>query len=171
MSYRDIEQREKFLFTLEWLLAVTRRYSVHVQFGLVHVNYADARVLGDIYGAQEAAQRLDEIAHSLCNAFRKTDLVARDGTDFWILAPYTSTDRKLVEKVRYIIEIASQNGLYIVERDISIFSLPFGEPRSEDDCSAAEFLAYLKRNHIALASHEMTLPPAATEDARPTAAS
>jgi len=167
MSQQGIELREKFLFTLEWLLAVTKRYSAaHVQFGLVHINYADARKLGDIYGAQEAAQKLDEILLGLRKAFRKTDLVARDGVDFWVLVPYTATDGKLIDKIKYIIETASQSGLQIVERDISIFSLPFeahglGE---QEHHSAAEFLAYLKKNHIALASHEISLPPSEVVD-------
>lgn len=158
MCQQDNELREKFLFTLEWLLAVTKRYSAHVQFGLVHVNFANQRILGDIYGAQEAAQKLDEILHRLSKAFRKTDLVARDGVDFWVLVPYTATDGKLADKTRYIIEIASQSDLQIVERDISFFSLPFNAHELEEDSSATEFLSYLKKNHIKLASHEISLP-------------
>lgn len=154
-----IELREKFLFTLEWLLAVTRRYSAHVQFALVHINFASTKILGDTYGAQEAAQRLDEILFCLSNAFRKTDLVARDGVDFWILVPYTSADGKLADKIRDIIEIASQSSLQIVERDISIFSLPFEAHELDQNYSAPEFLAYLKKNHIRLASQEILLPP------------
>lgn len=34
MSQQDIELREKFLFTLDWLLAVTKRYSTDVKFDL-----------------------------------------------------------------------------------------------------------------------------------------
>ena len=159
MSCQDHELREKFLFTLEWLLAVTERYTGHVQFGLVHIDFVNPRVLGDTYGAQEASKKLDEVLHCLSKSFRKTDLVARDGVDFWVLVPYTATDGRLAEKVRDIIEISSQSGLQLVERDISIFSLPLNMRELEQNCSATEFLAHLKKNHIALANHVISLPP------------
>jgi len=159
MFQEDIDAREKFLFTLEWLLAVTKRYSGHLQFGLAHINYENAKILGETYGAQKASQQLDEVSHSLRKAFRKTDLVARDGVDFWILVPYTPADEKFVDKIKYIIETASQGGLQIVERDISIFLLPQDAADLAEGISALEFLAYLKENHIAPARHEILLPP------------
>jgi len=159
MSQKDMELREKFLFTLEWLLAVTKRYTANLQFGLVQINFADPAKLGDLFGAQEANHKLDDILHCLSKAFRKTDLVARDGVDFWIIVPYASTDEKLVDRVRYIIDIASQIGLEIVERDISLFPLPLAGHNLDDDCSAVEFLAYLKNNHDTLASHERSMAP------------
>lgn len=158
MSQSSIESREKFLYTLEWLLAVTRRHAAHIQFGLVHINFASPALLGDTYGAQEAAHHLDDILLRLQAAFRKTDLVARDGTDFWVLVPFTPASEILADKVREIIAAASQNSLEIVERDISLFSLPFSTPELNQDHSAAEFLAYLKKNHIRLASHEILMP-------------
>lgn len=161
MSQTTIELREKFLYTLEWLLAVTRRYTGHVQFGLVHVNFSNPGLLGDTYGAQEAAHRLDEIAVCLKNAFRKTDLVARDGVDLWVLVPFTPPDELPADKIGEIIAIASQNSLEIVERDISFFSLPFAAPEQNHDDTAEEFLAYLKKNHLRLASHEIQLPAVA----------
>src|ERR1035437_1552937 len=159
MSHQDHELREKFLYTLEWLLAVTKRYSSHVRFSLIHIDFVNPRVLGDTYGAQEASKKLDEVLHCLRKSFRKTDLVARDGVDFWVLVPYTAADGRLAEKVRDIIEIASRSGLQLVERDISIFSLPLNKHGLEQNCSATEFLAHLKKNHIALANHVISLPP------------
>lgn len=159
MPQKDIDLREKFLFTLDWLLAVTKRYSANVQFGLVHVNFANPRSLGDTYGAQEAVQILEDILHSLSNAFRKTDLVMRDGVDFWILVPYTPADGKVTDKVRELIDIASQSEFKVLERDISFFALPFDSPELNPNCSAAEFLAYLKKNHVRLACKEINLPP------------
>jgi GGDEF domain-containing protein len=158
MSHEDIEAREKFLFTLEWLIAVSKRHSNGLHFGLAHINYETPKILGETYGAQRAAQKLDEVSHSLRRAFRKSDLVARDGADFWILVPFTPAEEKLVDKIRYIIDTASQGGLQIVERDISIFLLPNDAADLEEKNSALEFLTYLKKNHIALASNELSLP-------------
>ena len=158
MHLEDIEASEKFLFTLKWLLEVTERYADHFQFGLAHINFQDTKILGETYGARIASQKLDEISSSLRKVFRKTDLVARDGADFWILLPYTPPDEQLVDKIKYIIETASQCGLQIVERDISIFSLSPDMIKPCEDCSASGFLAYVKKNHAALARREISLP-------------
>jgi GGDEF domain-containing protein len=158
MSHQDFDTREKFLFTLEWLLAVTRRHTGGLQFGLAHINYETSKILGETYGAQKASQKLDEVSHSLRNAFRKSDLVVRDGVDFWILLPFAPTEEKLVDKIKYIIDTASQGGLQIVERDISIFLLPINAVDLDKNSTALEFLTYLKKNHITLASQELSLP-------------
>lgn len=158
MSHDDMEAREKFLSVLEWLLAVTGRYSGGLHFGLAHIDYETPKVLGETYGAQKAAQKLDEVSHMLRKAFRKTDLVARNGADFWILLPFSPAEEKLVDKIKYIIDAASQSGLQIVERDISIFQLPIKLEGEANGLPPLEFLAYLKKNHIALASNEVILP-------------
>ncbi len=158
MHQEDIDSHDKFLFTLEWLLAVTIRYSDPLQFGLVHIHYQNLAVLGETYGAKDASHKLDEVAHALRKAFRKTDLVARDGTDFWILVPYTQASEKLVDKVNYTIHTASEDDLHIAEHDVNIFSLSPDVVKLCDGCSAAEFLAYIKINRIGLALQKKSLP-------------
>ncbi|HEY8887467.1 MAG TPA: diguanylate cyclase [Gallionella sp.] len=154
MHQEDLDAREKFLFTLEWLLAVTKRYSGPLQFGLAYIHYKNPGILGETYGAKNASHKLDDVSHSLRKIFRKTDLVARDGMDFWILVPYTPVNEKLVGKVHDIIETASQGGLQIVEHDIFIFSLSQDVAKQCEGCSALEFLTYIKINHIDLALHK-----------------
>ncbi len=158
MHPEDTEARDKFLFTLGWLLAVTKRHTDCVRFGLAHIDYESSRILGEAYGAQDASERLDEVAHSLRQAFRKTDLVARDGVDFWILVPYTPPEEEFIDKIQYIIETVSQCGLQIVARDISFFLLPADVEGLEADCSSLAFLTHLKKNRIAFARHEISLP-------------
>lgn len=160
MSMEDIDARDKFMFTLEWLLAVTSRYPENFRFCLVHIDYANPRILGEAYGAQWASQKLEEISRTLRLVFRKTDLIARDGCDFWVLLPYSPDTEKLVDKLKYVVEAASHGGLQIVERDISFFLLPVGSGQLKDIASAAEFLAHLKENHDSLALHEIALPAA-----------
>lgn len=159
MSEEDIVARENFLFTLEWLLAVTKRYPSQLQFALAHIDFQDPKILGETFGAQKASQKLDDVLHTLRKSFRKTDLVARIGVDFWILVPYTPADENLVEKIKYIVDTASQSGLQIVERDISIFSLPIEVADPIQNNSTLEFLGYLKKNHTPLARHSASLRP------------
>lgn len=158
MSHEDFDARDKFLYTLEWLLAVTRRHAGGLQFGLAHINFETSKILGETYGAQKAAQKLDEVSHSLRKAFRKSDLVVRNGVDFWILLPFAPAEEKLVDKIKYIVDTASQSGLQIVERDISIFLLPIDMADLDENSTGLEFLTYLKKNHMTLASKELALP-------------
>ncbi len=158
MNHEDIEASDKFLFTLEWVMAVTKRYSERFKFGLAYINFQNPKILGETYGAQNASRKLGEISHMLRKNFRKTDLVARDGADFWILMPYSPSDESLVDKIKYIIDIASQSGLDIVERDISIFSLSDDEIKLCGNCSVPEFLAYVKKNYITLPRRGVSLP-------------
>ena len=94
MSREEIDTHEKFMFTLEWLLAVTKRYSGRLEFGLAHIDFENPKVLGEVYGAQQASHKLDDVLRSLRKAIRKTDLVARDGADFWILVPHAAGRRE-----------------------------------------------------------------------------
>ena len=158
MYQENSEAHKNFLFALEWLLAVTKRYAGPLQFGLAHISYENPKLLGATYGAQMAAQQLDEVLHSLRKTLRKTDLAARDGLDFWIIVPFTPDDEKISDKIKDIIEAASLAGLQIVERDISYFALPLKDIPLSEDASPLELLAYLKKNHASLAHREVILP-------------
>jgi GGDEF domain-containing protein len=154
MQQADLDAREKFLYTLEWLLEVSKRYSGPLQFGLAYIHYKDPNILGETYGAKAASQKLDDVSHILRNIFRKTDLVARDGTDFWILVPYTPVNEELVDKVNDIIEKASQGDLEIMAHDVFIFSLSQDAVKQCGDCSAVDFLAHIKAHHLDRALHK-----------------
>lgn len=158
MYQENAEAREKFLFVLEWLMEVTKRYSGPLHFGLAHIGHGNPRLLGETYGAKMASQQLDEVLRSLRQAFRKTDLVARDGLDFWIVIPFTPATEKISDKIKYILDSASLAGLQIVERDISFFSLPLEDASLTENISPSELLGYLKKNQAILARNQITLP-------------
>lgn len=161
MVRQDIEARTHFVHTLEWLIAVMHRYSSPIQFGLVHIAHGDKNELGETYGAQEAIRQLAGVTHSLKKAFRKTDLVARDGSDFWVIIPYTPATEKIYDKVLGILQAADHDGLRVVERETSIFSLPMNltELNKESaQLTALEFLAHLKEHKLSYASHTFRLP-------------
>lgn len=157
MHRQDIEARDNFLFTLEWILAVTKRYPDSLHFGLAHISVGTSQRLGDAYGAQEASRKLVEVSHALRKAFRKTDLVARDGVDYWILAPYTPSEN-ISDKIMGIIEDASRNGLDIADRNIAIFSLPLKREHPEGSRSALGFLRTVKSLCETKACHELCGP-------------
>jgi hypothetical protein len=158
MIKEDIEAREKFLFVLDWLLAIRQRHAETISFGLAHINYGQHQVLGEAYGAQEASRKLVDVSMALRRGFRKTDLIARDGLDFWILVPYMRANEKLSDKLKEIVEIASKSGLDIVERDVSIYALPTDDMTAGENCSALEMLARLKAENGDRAMLKFSLP-------------
>jgi len=119
----DTAAWEKFLYVLEWVLALQVRYANNLRYSLVCISFHNQRALGDAYGARDAVQMLIELAAKLRRGLRRTDLVARNGTDVWVLIPFV-TPESVLAKVGQIVEIAATNGLDIVDRDVSIYSIP-----------------------------------------------
>lgn len=146
---QEVLALDQFKTILGWLMGLQERKPQSLDFGIIHVCFHDKEVLGAAYGAQDASKMLNELARKLRLSFRKTDLVARDGADFWILVPFTSPDT-VTEKIATLIKVASDDGLDIVDRDVAAFSMPDPEVISSMALkSATEFLAHLKQNrHI-----------------------
>lgn len=151
----DIQRRELFLSTLGWLLAVVERYADQFNFALVKIAYGDDNELGNAYGAADASSQLAEVTQSLDGIFRKTDLIARNGSDVWILFPYTPFNENIYLKIREVIDSADHDALHIVNRKIAIFTSPFKEKIPAG--SALEALSYLNKHQETLADHSFVL--------------
>lgn len=155
---REIEARRVFLFTLEWLLALLNRYSSSIQFDLVHIELGSEHELGETFGVQEAFKQMALLTTSLNKDFRKTDIITRHVTDYWIIIPYDSNREQIKTKIIDIFNNATHQNLNIINREISIFSLPLATSESITNLtSATELLEYLKENRKILASHIFTL--------------
>lgn len=161
MLQEDLEALEKFLFALDWLLACGNRYPDHFRVGLAHIDYRNPQRIGDAFGANGGSRKLDEVAHSLRRTFRKTDLVARHGSDFWILLPHIPAIETVSEKIRYIVDTWSDDGLKIVERDISFFVVDRELMRLAEELTPLEVLAHLKEHHRRYATYEAALAASA----------
>ena len=155
---KEIESRRAFLFTLEWLLALLNRYSSSIQFDLVHIELGSDHELGEAFGVQEAFKQLALLITSLTNDFRKTDIMTRNVTDYWIIVPYDSNREQIQTKIVDIFNASKHKDLNIINREISIFSLPLASSEAITNItSAIEFLKYLKANKKQLASQKFTL--------------
>lgn len=155
---KEIESRRAFLFTLEWLLALLNRYSSSIQFDLVHIELGSDHELGEAFGVQEAFKQLALLTTSLTNDFRKTDIITRNVTDYWIIVPYDSNREQIQTKIVDIFNASKHQDLNIINREISIFSLPLASSETITNLtSAIEFLEYLKANKKELASKKFTL--------------
>jgi hypothetical protein len=150
MVLEDMYARERFLFQLEWLLALEHRYHHILQSGLVHVAYDPHDVHGLTFDAADAASQLGEVLACLKKSFRSTDLVARDGMSFWILTPFTQFD-PVLDKVRLVVSQAPENGLAIAKNDIHVYLLRDHLTVDSSHMKKAEdFLDYLKQRPVSV---------------------
>ena len=156
----DLDALNRFVTILDWLLALQERHGEEaLKLGLIHVCFHDQQKLGEAYGARDAHQMLAQLAARLRETFRRSDLVARDGTDFWILTPYTSPE-SVTERTAILVEIASKEGLDIVDRDIGLYSLSGTKDLpSSATTSVGAFLAYLKENQKTACHWEHVIQP------------
>ena len=142
----DAAAWERLLHVLEWILSVKVRHPECLDFSVAYISFGDKATLGNKYGAMQAVLMLVELTNDLSNAMRKTDIVARNGTDFWVLIPHVGAEA-VVPKVARIVEIAGENGLDVVDRDISIFALTDNEILKQNGLdSPLRFLDYVKHN-------------------------
>lgn len=156
----DIEARERFLVKLEWLLALNNRYNDPIHYGIVHICFSEAEQLSRTHGLRETVQMLAGLTRKLREAFRTTDLVARDVSDIWLLIPFTAPDT-VTDKIVEIVEIASEDGLNLVDRDISLFIVPDDSVHAESkQLNAEEFLSYLKQNRAEYRWNRLGAQPA-----------
>ncbi len=119
----DAAAWERFLTVLDWVLAVQSRYATNLRHSLICVSFHEQKRLGDTYGAKGALRMVIGLAAKLRESLRKADLVARNGTDIWVLVPFV-TPKSVLARVAQIVEIAAANGLDIVDRDISVYAIP-----------------------------------------------
>lgn len=162
MMIEDIEARSNFLATLEWLMAVAVRYNCPIELGLIHIEYGHKNELGEAYGAQDAVNQLAEVTQHLRKVFRKTDLVGRNGSNFWVIVPYTPSSEKLSDKVKEILGGIEHEGLRVVNPEISVFNLTdhmAGLDKRQKEFSSIDFLEHLKANKESLAEHTFCLYP------------
>jgi hypothetical protein len=95
------------------------------------------------YDAGDAAHKLGEVLNCLKQAFRSTDLVMREGMNFWIITPFTQLD-PVIEKVKNVISTAPKNGLEIAQSNIKIFLIRDHIKPGMTECnSGVDFLQYL----------------------------
>jgi len=147
----DSNAWERFLHVLDWVLAVQARYATDLRHGLVRIRFHDQKALGNAYGARDALDMLMHLAARLQHSLRKTDMVARNGTDIWVLIPFV-TPESVLSKVAQIVDIASTNGLDIVDRDLAVFPIPDADGLENLAFENAEqFLAQIGNDaHVAM---------------------
>jgi hypothetical protein len=122
MVLEELGDGEKFMAVLEWMIALGHRQSGVLEAGLVYVTYDPLEVRDLTFGASDTVQQLGVIQNCLRSAFRQSDLICRDGVNFWILAPFTQMD-PVLDKVQRVIKSAPENGLSFAKNNFHVFML------------------------------------------------
>jgi hypothetical protein len=157
--HADDQAWEKFLYVLDWLLALQARYAASLRHSLVCVRFHDEQTQIDTHGARITLNMVVSLAREIGQALRRTDLVARDGTTIWALIPFV-TPETVLSKVAQIVDIAADQGLNIVDRDLSVFSVPdAGFLERLEFEGAREFLDLLADQKLLAVRWEHVLKP------------
>lgn len=137
-NYASIDQ---MTVVLDWLLN-QRADSAFSRFFLFRVAFEDPRVLGITFGAADAMRRLNEFGVALAATVRRTDLVARALSEFWIAAPDCNPDTvccRLCEIANKVDEF----GLDVVDCSVSAYKFPVTLPEVTDARTLLDRLKYV----------------------------
>lgn len=122
MIQEELGDGEKFMAVLEWMIALGHRQSGVLEAGLVYVTYDPEEVRDLTFSASDTVEQLSVIKNCLRSAFRHSDLICRDGVNFWILAPFTQIE-PVLDKVQRVIKSAPENGLSFAKNNFQVFML------------------------------------------------
>ena len=82
---------DQLVVVLDWVIC-QRPDSAYSRFGLFRIGFDNPEILGSTFGASDAMRRLNQFGKILAATVRRTDLVARDLSVFWILTPECNSE-------------------------------------------------------------------------------
>ena len=130
-KYATIDQ---FVVVLDWVIS-QRPDSVYSRFGMFRIAFDQPEVLGSTFGASDAMRRLNEFGTILASTVRRTDLVARDLSVFWVLTPECNSEI-MGNRIREILIKVEEIGLDVVACTVDAYVFPL----ENADLSSARLL-------------------------------
>ena len=129
---------DRLIVILDWLRN-QRADSAHSRFDLFRVAFENPQILGRTFGAADALRRLNQFGTTLASTVRRSDLVARDLSVFWILTPECNTEI-LGGRLFQVVTKLEEVGLDVVQRSIGAHVFPL---EHADKSSVRALLEYL----------------------------
>jgi len=77
---------DEFAAVLGWVMN-QRPDSPYSHYSIFRVGFEDPQLLGSTFGAADAMHRLNQFGGTLAATVRKTDIVTREVSVFWVLTP------------------------------------------------------------------------------------
>jgi len=113
---------DQFVVVLDWVIS-QRPDSAYSRFALFRIAFDHPEILGSTFGASEAMRRLNQFGLILASTVRRTDLVARDLSVFWILTPECNSEI-LGYRISEIIIKVEEIGLDVVKCTVDAHVFP-----------------------------------------------
>src|SRR4030067_1074258 len=82
---------DQFAAVLDWVMN-QRPDSPYSRYSIFRVGFEDPQLLGSTFGAADAMRRLNQFGGALAGTVRKTDIVTRDVSVFWVMTPECNAD-------------------------------------------------------------------------------
>ncbi len=118
-NYATIDQ---FVVVLDWVIS-QRPDSAYSRFGMFRIAFENPEILGHTFGASEAVRRLNQFGSILASTVRRTDLVARDHSVFWVLTPECNSEI-LGNRIREILIKVEEIELDVVNCTVDAYVFP-----------------------------------------------
>jgi hypothetical protein len=118
-NYASIDQ---LIVVLDWLRN-QRPDSANSRFCLFRIAFENPQLLGSTFGASDAMRRLNQFGTMLASTVRRTDLVARDLSVFWVLTPECNPEI-VGGRLREIVIKVEELGLDVVQCSVGAYVFP-----------------------------------------------
>jgi hypothetical protein len=132
---------DQLIVILDWLRN-QRPDSAYSRFGLFRIAFENPQILGRTFGAADAMRRLNQFGTILASTVRRTDLVARDLSVFWILTPECNSEI-MSGRLREIVIKVEEIGLDVVQCSIGAHVFPLERADESSTRALLERLASL----------------------------
>ena len=113
---------DEFITLVEWL-ASQRSATTPWRFTLFRVGFENPDQIGTSFGAQEGMRRLNRFGAALASTVRRSDLVSRELSVFWVLSSECNAE-VVTAKLRNIVDKVDEFGLDIVKCFVSAHVFP-----------------------------------------------
>ncbi len=116
---------DEFVSLVEWLIS-QRSGSTTWRFCVFRIGFEHPELIGNSFGAQDGLRRLNQFGLTLAAAARRSDVVARKLSVFWVLSPECEPDT-LGKRLQGMIDSVGEFGLDIVSCYVSAHVFPHPE--------------------------------------------
>jgi hypothetical protein len=136
---------EQFMVVLDWLIN-QRPDSAYSRFCVFRIAFENPQMLGSTFGAAEATRRLNQFGTLLAATVRRTDLVARDLSRFWVLTPECNAEC-VRNRLHEILTKVEEMGLDVVPCLVGAHAFPLESAEASSARVLLNHLAQLPPDH------------------------
>ncbi len=116
---------DDFISLVEWLVR-QRSEPTRWRFCVFRVGFESPELIGSNFGAQDGLRRLNQFGFTLASSVRRSDVVSRKLSVFWVLSSDCNTD-SFSNRLQKLLGSVGDFGLDIVNCSVSAYVFPHPE--------------------------------------------